>query len=240
MYTFDSRIRYSEVGRDSKLTLLSLLDYFQDSSIFHSEDLGIGVKALGEMGCAWLLNYWQIDIDRFAELGERVVIETHPYEFKKFMGFRNFSMLDASGVRIAVANSLWTFLDMKRQTPTSPTQEMLEGYRLDPKAEMEYLPRKITVAGDGISMDPEPVRKHHLDTNDHVNNGQYVAIACEYIPQGMKVNRLRATYHKSAVLGDIFYPVTYLLENGIVVCLNDAQGNPYAMVEFTERTELHA
>ncbi len=39
MYTFQSRIRYSEVGPDGRLTLESLLDYFQDASTFHSEDL---------------------------------------------------------------------------------------------------------------------------------------------------------------------------------------------------------
>ena len=41
MYTFDSRIRYSEVGEDKRLTLISLVDYFQDCSTFQSEDLGI-------------------------------------------------------------------------------------------------------------------------------------------------------------------------------------------------------
>ena len=36
MYTFDSRVRYSEVGIDGNMTLIALLDYFQDCSTFHS------------------------------------------------------------------------------------------------------------------------------------------------------------------------------------------------------------
>ena len=36
MYTFDGRVRYSEVGEDGLLTMQSLLDYFQDCSTFQS------------------------------------------------------------------------------------------------------------------------------------------------------------------------------------------------------------
>ena len=37
-FEFESRVRYSETGPDQKLTLVSLVDYFQDSSTFQSED----------------------------------------------------------------------------------------------------------------------------------------------------------------------------------------------------------
>ena len=42
MYTFDGRVRYSEVGEDGCMSLESLLNYFQDCSTFHSEDIGLG------------------------------------------------------------------------------------------------------------------------------------------------------------------------------------------------------
>ena len=48
MYTFDSRIRYSEIGEDGNLTLPGLINYFQDCSTFQSEDLGIGTTVLKE------------------------------------------------------------------------------------------------------------------------------------------------------------------------------------------------
>ena len=43
MYTFDSRIRYSETDSEGKLTMASIINYFQDCSTFQSEDLGLGV-----------------------------------------------------------------------------------------------------------------------------------------------------------------------------------------------------
>ena len=46
MYTFDSRVRYSETGEDGLLSLPAIVDYFQDVSTFQSEDLGIGIDFL--------------------------------------------------------------------------------------------------------------------------------------------------------------------------------------------------
>ena len=46
MYTFDSRVRYSETGEDGLLSLPAIVDYFQDASTFQSEDLGIGIDFL--------------------------------------------------------------------------------------------------------------------------------------------------------------------------------------------------
>lgn len=40
MYAFESKVRYSEVGEDTRMTLYSVLNYFQDCSVFHSESVG--------------------------------------------------------------------------------------------------------------------------------------------------------------------------------------------------------
>ena len=45
MYTFDSRIRYSETDSEGKLTMASIINYFQDCSTFQSEDLGLGWRS---------------------------------------------------------------------------------------------------------------------------------------------------------------------------------------------------
>ena len=235
MYSFESRIRYSETGSDGKLTLLSLLNYFQDCAIFHSEDLNVGVEYLEKIHGVWVMNSWQIDIDRCPKLGEQVRIQTHPYDFKLCLGSRNFGMVDKDGAMTAVANTLWTFLNTDTGRPMKPTSEMIDSYGIEPPYEMEYLDRKISFVGVGESLDPVEVKNHHLDTNQHVNNAQYVAVACDYLPEDFIIRRMRATYHKSAVLGDLLYPVVYReKEETVGVALCDAQGSPYANIEFCE------
>ena len=97
MYTFDGRIRYSEVDRSRKLTAEKMIDYFQDSTSFQSEDLGIGLDYMTERGIAWVINYWQIHFYRRPVMGEAVRIGTQPYEFKGLMGLRNFMMETLEG-----------------------------------------------------------------------------------------------------------------------------------------------
>lgn len=233
MYVFDARIRYSEADCENKLTLEGLLNYFQDCSTFQSEDLGLGVKYLMELGQVWALSSWQIDVERYPEIGERVKVGTLPYDFKGFIGFRNFWMEDKEGRRIAAANSVWTLLDLKSGRPMRPSQEMIDGYRVEPRLDMEYLPRKIAIPEGGEAGTELVITRHHLDTNYHVNNGQYVKIALEYPEEDFEVRRLRAEYKKQAYLGDVFCPVVCRREGSYVISLNDRKGEPYAVVELT-------
>ena len=50
------------------------------------------------------------------------------------------------------------------------------------------------------------MQKHHLDTNHHVNNCQYVQMALEVLPRDILVSQVRVDYKKSAVLGDKIFP----------------------------------
>lgn len=84
MYAFDSRIRYSETDSEGYLTLDALLNYFQDCSTFHSEDVGLGIGYMKEIGQVWVLSSWQIVVNRYPKLGEKVKIVTLPYELKYF------------------------------------------------------------------------------------------------------------------------------------------------------------
>ena len=94
MYSFKSKIRYSETDSRGRLSLEALLDYFQDCSAFQSEALGVGFYPLQERGLAWVLSYWQIVVDRFPDFYEDVETGTYPYNFKGCFGQRNFFMKD--------------------------------------------------------------------------------------------------------------------------------------------------
>ncbi len=99
---------------------------------------------------------------------------------------------------------------------------------------MEYAPRKIAVPPDGESMEPFGVKTHHLDTNNHVNNGQYVRMAMDFIPKDFAIKQLRVEYKSQAVLDDMVYPVAACSEDGLryTISLCSADGKPYSIVEF--------
>ena len=233
MYTFQSQVRYSELDSDRKLSIASIVDYFQDCSTFHSESLGVGIDYLDRVGMLWVMSYWQIVIDRYPGLCEKITIGTFPYEFRGFLGYRNFFIADETGKKIVRANSLWTLMDIRAGRPAKPTREMLEAYRLEEKLDMEYEPRKIRFDREGEKHPAFYVGKQHLDSNHHVNNGQYIHMAMEYLPEDFAVGQMRAEYKKSALLHDSVIPSVVQGEEIFVVSLCNAQGSPFAVVEFT-------
>ena len=124
VYEFDSRVRYSEVDSQGKLTWLALMDYFQDCSVFQSESLGIGVDYLAENHQAWVLTSWQIVLNSMPQLAERVTTQTWAYDMKGFYGYRNFNMNNGQGERLAYANSIWALMDTNSGRPVKVSEEM--------------------------------------------------------------------------------------------------------------------
>lgn len=238
MYEFDSRVRYSETDSDGKLTLTALINYFQDCSIFHSEDVGLGIKYLKERGLAWVLSSWQIVAERYPRLGEQVIIGTCPYDMKRFLGYRNFWMKDEQGNYVAKANTLWSLLDTETGKPSTVAEDMVTSYGLGEKLEMDYAPRKITVPPGGVTQDPVIVKMHHIDTNHHVNNQQFVNMAMDFLPENFSVYQLRAEYKKQAFLEDILVPYVVFEGANAVVSLADQAGAPYVIVEFSKKERL--
>ncbi len=232
MYTFQSRVRYSEVGEDKRITLLSILNYFQDCSTFHSEELGVGVDYLERKQRIWVLNSWQIVVNRYANLCETISVGTWPYAFNGFTGLRNFTMRGQDGELLAYANTLWAFLDTERGRPVKVDPEVVAAYTLEEPLSMEYASRKVPIPEGAKPHTSFPVHRSHLDTNHHVNNGQYVQMAKDYLPENFRIGQMRAEYKRQAVLGDTIFPKVEQTEGCCTVALCDGAGKPYAVVEF--------
>ena len=233
MYSFDSRVRYSEVGGGKLLTPLGIINYFQDCSTFQSEDLGIGIEYLQDRRLVWVLSSWQIVIDRYPKLGEHITISTWPYKFQRFNGFRNFTMTDSGGQMTAWANSVWSFLNTDTWYMERVPEDIWQKYGIEPPLEMDYASRKLPLPSDCTRNESFAVQQHHLDTNHHVNNGQYIAMALEYIPEDFTVRQIRAEYKRSAKLGDIICPMTQSAGGICTVGLCDEAGRPYTVVELS-------
>ncbi|NCB92393.1 MAG: acyl-[acyl-carrier-protein] thioesterase [Clostridia bacterium] len=233
MYTFESRVRYSEIGEDKTLSLIGLLNYLQDCTTFHSESMGRGVDTLEAIHRAWVLTSWQVCVNRCPGMGEKINISTWPYAFKGFYGARNFTITTEQGEVLAYANSLWAFIDIESGKPVKIEPEEYEVYKLEEKLDMDYAPRKIVLPKENQIMEAFSVKRHHLDTNHHVNNAQYIRLAQDYIPQDFVVHQMRAEYKSQAVLGDVMIPVVTIGDGICTVALCNEENRPYAVVEFS-------
>ncbi len=232
-YQFESRVRYSETGENQQLSLVSLVDYFQDCSTFQSEDLACGLQYMNEHNRVWMILSWQIEIIKRPVLGEKIISKTWPSGFKAFYGYRNFVLLDENEEYLAKANSVWVLMDVKTGKPCLPEEDHISRYEQEPPLEMQTYSRKIKVPEGGVTMDSITVNRSHLDSNHHVNNGQYICMAEAYLPEGYHVSGMRVEYRRQALLHDVIVPVVYQGEDDITVSLCNENGDVYAVIVFT-------
>ena len=216
---------------NARLTLDGIINYMQDCTNFQSEDLGVGLEFHKEKNLAWILNSWQIVIDEYPKMGENITIGTQSFGYEKMFGHRNFLITKEDGSRVAIANSLWVLMDLKKNRPRIVTPEIGDVYGKHKPLEMEYAPRKIKMPENVVKGREFVVQESQLDTNHHVNNGQYVRMAMNQI-ELPKVSELRVEYKKQALLGDMIVPFICRQENKTFVSLDDVDGKAYAVVQF--------
>ncbi len=233
-FEYPATIRYSETDHNGVLTLPALVNHFQDCSTWQSETLGIGMRWLAEHRRAWVLSHWQIVVDRYPELGEEVTVGTFARRFRSITANRNFYLRDASGRLIARADSTWAFMDLDRGRPVRPTPEHYEPYGVGDALDMPAEERHVSVPEQLSEGEPVRIRRHHIDTNGHTNNAQYVLMALDLVPRELTPRRLRVDYRRSALLGDVLVPRIAEEDGRTVVVLDDAKGEgAFAVVEFS-------
>lgn len=233
MYTYEMNAGYSVMDASLRMTIPAILDCFQDAAIFESENGRITMEYLYNRHIVWMLSSWQIVIDRRPRLNERIKITTSPYDFKGFLGYRNFTLTGGEDDMIVRAASIWTLVDIEKHCPVKLTPEMQDAYEMAPKIAMEYAPRKIVLLGEGEEQEHFKVRKYQIDSNQHMNNVEYVRLAMEMIPEEVTIRELRVEYRKAALFGDEVTVVVIKAENKYQVVLRDAESGIYAVAEFT-------
>ena len=232
MYTHDRRVTYSEISMHGFADIAQVAEYFQDCSVFQSEVLGMGMDYLAQHHLAWLLASWQIDVEAYPEMGSKISVSTWPYKFDAAFGYRNFMLQDETGKRLAVANSQWILVDTESGHIVRITPEIASHYPMEDKADMTYTPRKIAFKEEKTEQESFSVPKAFIDTNQHMNNAQYIRTALEYVPEAFHIRQVLVEYKKAAVLHEQLYPFTYMDDQTVKVLLGDEEGHSYAVVEF--------
>ncbi len=232
MYFFNSRVRYSELNHENgSLSCSSIINYFQDCSTFQSEHLNLGISYLQKINRVWLLNAWHLQILDKATLGENIMIGTWPYDFKGFYGYRNFIIKNECEDVIAVANSTWIYMDTNTGRPAKVPDDHA-GYTLEPAYPMEPVSRKIDISDPLVSYPPFEVRKSNIDSYNHVNNGQYIKMAEEYLPAHFHVSSMRVEYRMQAVYADMIIPLVSEYPECVKVVLANKDRKPFSIIVF--------
>ncbi len=230
-YEYTNRVRYSETDENARLTIGALVNYLQDTSTFQSEEVGYGINYLRERGQGWILASWQIVLDELPALGDAITTKTWAYDFKGFMGLRNY-VVTSGEKRVACANAIWLLYDMHAGRPVRIDQDMARTFAPEEPYAMDYAPRKIDVPEGGEQGSSFYIEKQHLDTNHHVNNVQYIQFALREMETDEVIRQIRTEYKAQARLGDRITPYMVKLPGRTVISLNDDDHHSYAVIEL--------
>lgn len=235
MYSFESRVRYSECTEDAKLSIESLINYLQDCSTFQSEQLGVGIDFMKAHHFAWFISAWQISIDRLPRFCEPITISTWSTGVRSTEARRNFVISNAEGTPCVRADSVWFVYDTKLKRPVRiPASEHVYDQG-DAPLDLPPTSRKIPVEGPFVEDAPIVVGKMHLDTNGHVNNAQYVRMASSALPRPIDSGTILVSYRRMALLGDTIIPHVHDQQESVTVDLTSPSGATYAVVKFEAR-----
>ena len=238
MYSFDSRVRYSECDETGTLSIVSMINYLQDCSTFQGAVLGRSFRETMADGFAWLIAAWQIEVCHMPRFFDEVRVSTWCYAFDRSLAYRNFLMQDSDGKTLVRADSIWFpyALDTGRilRIPEAENVYVQGDERLD----MPKTNRKIKVEGPFVEAKPIVVAEQHLDTNSHVNNAQYVAMAIdalEELGQTGIPSRICVQYKAQAHLGDVIVPRIHGDGTARVVDLRGDDDTSYCVVRLETR-----
>ena len=234
MYSYTTRVRYSEITLSRVASLLSIINYFQDCCTFEAEDRGVGIDWLNDHKTAWMLTSWQIKIDRRPKYCENIKVTTWACGFRFFVGKRNFTIENAE------TGELLVYIEKGLPEKNVPEEEF-EAYGIAEPLDKEFEKGRIKLPDDVslIECKPITVTDQYIDTNHHVNNGQYIAIAMTALPEEFrrnadKLKSFRAEYKLQSVKGDVLYPcLAAEQKDKPIVILKDLDDKVRLTVEFT-------
>lgn len=244
MYSFNSRVRFSECDEAGLLSVPAAIDYLQDCSTFHSEAIDRGPAHIRETGLAWLLAAWEVEFFRRPRFGEEISVYTWATSFKGLRASRNFLICEASDTErehpLVRADSSWFMYDANTQRPIRiPESESAAYADNTPALDMPPIARILRVEGEGTAVSPIVVTGAHLDTNHHVNNAQYVSLALgaleeldhEMAAKAASIDKpyiMDVYYATAAKLGDTICPHVHKVEETSAPAANATSDSPAA------------
>lgn len=207
-YSRDYFIHYYQIDLNLNLSVVGLLRILEDIAILHSDDMGLGLKYYEENNLGWMLIRWHIKINRMPKFKDTVTVITEPKAFRNFYANRFYTVNDREGNVLVDAKTLWAFVNTGTRKPMKVNDDMYKGFQITEEDNIEFTKLEIVPAISRIDESKSfNVRISDIDTNQHVNNTQYVAWAIEAVPLEVQtqttLKEITVNYLKETNLGNV-------------------------------------
>lgn len=197
----------SHVAPNGFITNMGILGLLEDTACKHSDVAGYGFNDIQNTGLSWILLAWKVKVLKRVKYADVVKVRTWARPSKKFTTLRDFEMLDKNGNVICIATTKWTLVDIKKETITVITDEIINKYFPEDRSMFsENDIAKLIEPKEYSSEYIYKTQRRDIDINKHMHNLNYLYLAYEALPEDVynspECDNVEIMYKTSIRLGD--------------------------------------
>jgi len=181
-----------EMDQQGRLSVVSAINYFQESAWRNAEVLGFGFNDLVAKNLYWILSRMYVEMYRYPHWGDAIQLETWPKGMESLFALRDFRIKSADGREsLGAGTSAWLIID-----GTTHRLQRIEQIRGDmpiyPQHAVEHKLGKIALAPTMTPQARIVAGYIDVDVNQHVNNVCYLNWAVNHLPVDSKTITVRS------------------------------------------------
>ena len=171
-----------EMDQQSRMSIISAVNFFQESAWRNAEALGLGFMELAAKNRFWVLSRLYVEMYHYPLWGDNLQLETWPKGMESLFAMRDFRIKSVDGKELLGAGTTaWLIID-----GTTHRLQRIEQICVDmpcyPQNAVEHQFRKIALAETMTSQTCIVAGYMDVDVNRHVNNVCYLNWAVNYLP----------------------------------------------------------
>lgn len=176
------QIHSYEVDRHSRLSIVSAVNYFQESAWRNAESMGFGFKALSTRDRFWILSRLYVEMYRYPLWGDTVLLETWPKGMESLFALRDFRIKSEDGKELLGAGtSSWLIIDGATHR-LQRVDHVCGDMPCYPQNAVDRQSEKIALAATMTPHVSLVAGYTDVDVNNHVNNVCYLHWAVSHLP----------------------------------------------------------
>lgn len=182
-------IDYSDIDASGKTSVVALLRFFSQVASMHVEQLGCGLTELLKINVGWVILNWRVKIYRKPLYAEKIIVKSWVRKIDKLYSYRDFEVYDENNKIIAIATSNWIWRNFLEKTIQPISKEVIDSHKIYDKSVFEEIRFKKMKEPENYSNSFEyKILRRDIDTNQHVNNLNYLIFANETLPEDVYKN----------------------------------------------------
>ena len=233
MFEYDFMVQYVDINTSGVLSDYGLLKYLQEIACLHADSKKYGLKDTPVNRLAWIILDWRIEFISRPNWNTKLHIKTWASKIDNISCYRDFEVTSESGERLALASSRWVLLNIDTHHISKITPEIKSAFEPICSSVFTTETNKLTEPDSYESCFEYTILKRDIDTNQHLNNLNYIMLAKEALPEANEFSKIDVMYKHQCLLSDKVLFLCHKEDCGYVVAVKNADtGVLHAIISF--------